>query len=179
MIAIITGTTGCSKQSLYKCTFQHFLKFLAFLGAKRLLKSHEICYFRHNTVPLHNMLPCGKNQCQCQCKNSGRRILFLSWEPCSAGAGYYSAAARSHAADSCWCWITFRRSHEIPCLNTHENDSSEESFEAIKLAVMPIFGILKHLFEVCKTFSAHNNPSSHSGISDTFVLYIYTIYFIN
>jgi hypothetical protein len=58
-------------------------------------------------------------------------------------------------------------------LNTHENDSSEESFEAIKLAVMSIFGILKHLFEVCKTFSAHSNLSSHSGISDTFDLYNY------
>ncbi len=102
-----------------------------------------------------------------------------STEPCSAGTGSYSAAAGSHSTGSCWCWITFRRSNEIACLNTHENDSSEESFEAIKLAVMPIFGILKHLFEVCKTFSAHNNPSSHSGISDTFVLYIYTIYFIN
>ncbi len=125
------------------------------------------------------MLPCGKNQCQCQCKNSGRRILFLSWEPCSAGAGYYSAAARSHAANSCWCWITFRRSHEIPCLNTHENDSSEESFQSIKLAVMPVFGILKHLFDVSKTFSSHNNPSSHSGISDTFVLNIQSILIIS
>jgi hypothetical protein len=56
-------------------------------------------------------------------------------------------------------------------LNTHENDSSEESCEAIQLAVMPVFGILKHLIEVSKTFSAHNNLSSQSSISDTFVLY--------
>jgi len=45
--------------------------------------------------------------------------------------------------------------------------------EAIKLAVMPDFGILKHLF-LPKTISAHSNLSSYSGISDTFVLYNYT-----
>ena len=89
------------------------------------------------------------------------------------------AAAGSHFAGSCWCWITFRESREIACLNTHENDSSEESFEAIKLAVMSIFGILKHLFEVCKTLSAHSNLSSHSGISDTFVMYTQSILLIN
>jgi hypothetical protein len=46
----------------------------------------------------------------------------------------------------------------------------EVETEAIKLAVMPDFGILKHLFDVSKTFSAHSNLSSHSGISDTFDL---------
>ena len=71
------------------------------------------------------------------------------------------------------------QSHEIACLNTNENDSSEESCEAIKLAVMPVFGILKHLIEVSKTFSAHSNLSSHSLISDTFVLYMHSILLIN
>jgi hypothetical protein len=45
--------------------------------------------------------------------------------------------------------------------------------EAIKLAVMPVFGILKHLFDVFRTFSPYINLSSHSGISDTFDLYNY------
>ena len=102
----------------------------------------------------------------------GRRILFRSWEPYFAGKG-------SHSAGSCWCWITFCEIHEIACLNTHENDSSKESCEAIKLAVMPFFGILKHLIEVSKTFSAHSNLNSHSGISDTFVLYTQSILLIN
>jgi hypothetical protein len=64
-------------------------------------------------------------------------------------------------------------------LNTHENDSSEESCKAIKFAVMPVFGILEHLFDVSKTFPAHNNLISHTGISDTFVLYTQTILLIN
>jgi hypothetical protein len=64
-------------------------------------------------------------------------------------------------------------------LNTNENDASEESCEAIKLAFMPVFGILKHLIEVSKTFSAHSNLSSHFGISDTFFLYTQTILLIN
>ncbi len=45
--------------------------------------------------------------------------------------------------------------------------------KAIKLVVIPDFGILKHLFNVSKSFSAHINLSSHSGISDTFDLYNY------
>jgi len=49
----------------------------------------------------------------------------------------------------------------------------EVETEAIKLVVMPDFGILKHLF-LPKTISAHSNLSSYSGISDTFVLYNYT-----
>jgi hypothetical protein len=49
----------------------------------------------------------------------------------------------------------------------------EVETEAIKLVVMPDFGILKHLFDVSKTFSAHINLSSHSGISDKFDLYNY------
>jgi hypothetical protein len=64
-------------------------------------------------------------------------------------------------------------------LITHENDSSEESCEAIKLAVMPVFGILEHLIEVSKTFSAHSTLSSHSGISDTFVPYTQSILLFN
>ena len=55
----------------------------------------------------------------------------------------------------------------------------EVETEAIKLAVMPDFGILKHLFDVSKTFPAHNNLISHTGISDTFVLYTQTILLIN
>ena len=100
-------------------------------------------------------------------------------ESYSAGVGKYSASAGSHFAGSRWCWITFREIHEIACLNTNKNDSSEEYCEAIKLAVMPVFGILKHLIEVSKTFSAHSNVSSHSGISDTSVLYIQSILLIN
>jgi hypothetical protein len=52
-----------------------------------------------------------------------------------------------------------------------QSAAMEVETEAIKLAVMPDFGILKHLFDVSKTFSDHNNLSSHTGISDTFVLY--------
>ena len=109
----------------------------------------------------------------------GRRILFRSWEPCSVGTRSFSAAAGSHSTGSSWCWITFREIHEIACLNTYENGSSEESFQSIKLAVMPVIGILKHLIEVSKTFSAHSNVCSHFGISDTFVLYTQSILLIN
>jgi hypothetical protein len=135
----------------------------------------------HNSIPLICFL---MKKLSRQCKNFGqsicrRRILFRSWGPYSAGTGSYSAAGGSHSTGSCWCWITFRESREIACLITHENDSSEESCEAIQLAVMPVFGILKHLFEVSKTFSAHNNLSSHSLTSDTFVLYTLSILLIN
>ncbi len=134
----------------------------------------------HNTIPLICFM---LKKLSRQFKNFGqsirvRRILFRTWEPYSAGAGSYSAAAGSRSTGYCWCWITFCESNEIACLNTHENDSSEESCEAIQLTVMSVFGILKHLFEVSKTFSAHNNLSSHSLISDTFVLYTQSILLI-
>ena len=135
------------------------------------------------------MLPCGKNYPAiarilanlsrgCVIAFCGRRILFHIWEPYFAGARSYCG----RRIPFCWLLLVLNhisQSHEIACLNTNENDSSEESCEAIKLAVMPVFGILKHLIEVSKTFSAHINLSSHSGISDTFVLYTQSILLIN
>ncbi len=142
----------------------------------------------HNTIPLI-------------CCLVEKIILPLQefWRIYPADAWLHSAAAESCSAAGnpisqardpycgrriLFCWLLLvlnhiSQSHEIACLNTNENDSSEESCEAIKFAVMPVFGILKHLIEVSKTFSAHSNLSSHSLISDTFVLYIQSILLIN
>jgi hypothetical protein len=51
---------------------------------------------------------------------------------------------------------------------------TEVETEVINIVVMPVFGILKPLFDVSKTFSVHINLRSYSEISDTFVLYNYT-----